>query len=159
MPVDSVIVTQNSHKLSTHREIRYLRKCEWYSIGISSVFFALELVSGFFWRMSHLLGVCKGIPWSQAGCVYTCYCSYLLCKTHDDLLAFALQLLKAVGGRCKMKLNQSSGVSYQIWTDAWSYSKGRQQSHDWDLLSNCPQCDEIVSSLCIKLTWPLESCE
>lgn len=80
---------------------------------------------------------------------------------HDDLIAFALQLLKAVGGRCKMKLNQSSGVSYQIWTEAWSYSRGRQQRIVTEICFLIAHSgDETVSShLCVKLTWPLESCE
>ena len=68
----SAFVTQNNNKLSTHGEIRYLRIWEWYSIGVSSVIFALELVSDFFWKMSRHLEVCEGIPWSQAGRVYTC---------------------------------------------------------------------------------------
>lgn len=78
-----------------------------------------------------------------------------------DLLALALQLLKAVGGRCNMKLNPSSGVSYQIGTDAWSYSRGRQQRIMPELCSLIAHSgDETVSiHLCVKVTRPLQSCE
>lgn len=64
--------TQNSNKLSMHREIKHLRMREWYSTCIPCVIFALDLFLDFFWRMSHHLEMCKGIPWSQAGCVSTC---------------------------------------------------------------------------------------